>query len=267
MRPGPIVTAGLLRPPRRAGAMCGNCARLGRRHFLALSAAAPMLAGCDDISLVSDDTVRAMGLRAWEEIRQTSRPTRDESTTRAARQVTERLLAAAGEPAAAWEVAVFAGTEVNAFALPGNKIGIYEGMFRVIGSPDQLAAVIGHEIGHLQAEHSQERMTAALAREHGLAMLYRLLQLGDVEFAGAIAAALGVGVEFGLVLPYSRRQELEADRLGVHLMDAAGFDPREAAVLWRNMAAASERRSPEFLATHPAPASRIEQIEDLLAEL
>ncbi|WP_375257119.1 M48 family metallopeptidase [Citreimonas sp.] len=248
--------------------MCGNC-RVGRRAFLGLAggAAATGLAGCDEVSLVSDEEVRRMGLRAWSEIRQATPLSDDPDARQAAQQVGARLLSAAGEDPAQWEIAVFAGPEINAFALPGNKIGLYQGMFGVFENADQLAAVVGHEIGHLQAEHSQERMSAAVAKEQGLAFLRWLLQLGEVEFAGAIAAALGVGLEFGVVLPYSRRQEIEADRLGVLMMDDAGFDAREAVGLWQAMDRASQNRPPEFLATHPAPAARIAEIEQILTEL
>ncbi|SDY30809.1 M48 family metallopeptidase [Citreimonas salinaria] len=248
--------------------MCGNC-RIGRRAFLCLAggAAATGLSGCDDITLVSDEEVRQMGLRAWSEIRGATALSGDTDARQAAQQVGARLLAAAGEDPAHWEIAVFAGPEINAFALPGNKIGLYEGMFGVFENADQLAAVVGHEIGHLQAEHSQERLSAAVAKDQGLAFLRWLLRMGEVEFADAIAAAMGVGLEFGVVLPYSRRQELEADRLGVLMMDEAGFDAREAVGLWQAMDSASQGRPPEFLATHPAPAARIAEIEQILTEL
>ena len=250
--------------------MCG-CPRLGRRDFLRLGGASlvPLLAGCDDppVELVSDETMEAMGLQAWEDIRATSPATSDSRLQTAVDRVSARLLAAAGEAPRDWEVVVFARPEVNAFALPGGKIGIFEGMFGVIGSEDQLAAILGHEIGHLQAEHGQERVSAQLTADWGLSLVSLLLQLGDVEYAGEIAAALGLGVEYGLLLPYSREQELEADRLGLGTMAAAGFEPAEAAELWRRMDAAVTGRTPDFLATHPAPAARIEAIEAMLPEL
>lgn len=229
----------------------------------------PLLAGCDDppVNLVSDEAVEAMGAQAWQEIRAASPTAGDGDLQRALDQVTTRLLRAAGEAPEDWEAVVFARPDINAFALPGNKIGVFEGMFRVIDSPDELAAIIGHEIGHLQAEHSQERVSAQVAADWSLDAIALLLDIGDVEFAAEIAAALGLGVEYGLVLPYSRRQELEADRLGLSTMAAAGFEPREAVDLWRKMDAASGPRPPAFLATHPAPAARIEEIEAMLPEL
>lgn len=237
---------------------------------MASATALPLLSGCGEefpFDLVSDETVRAMGLQAWEEIRSKSPAPSDPDLQAALERVSTRLLSAAGERPGDWEVAVFARPEVNAFALPGKKIGIFEGMFRVVDSADQLAAVVGHEIGHLQADHAQERMNAQVAKQWGLRLVALLLQIGDIEYAAEIAAALGLGVEYGLVLPYSRRQELEADRLGLVTMAAARFDPREAVDLWQRMEAVSGPRVPEFLATHPTPRSRIEAIEAMLPEV
>jgi predicted Zn-dependent protease len=219
------------------------------------------------VDLVSDEQVEAMGLQAWEEIRANAPVARDPALQSTLDRVSARLLSAAGQAPADWEFVVFGRPDVNAFALPGRKIGVYEGMFRVIANEDQLAAIVGHEIGHLQAEHGQERMNAQLSADWGLRIISFLLQIGDVEFAAEIAAALGLGVEYGLVLPYSRRQELEADRLGLQTMAAAGFAPEQAVDLWRRMEAAGGDRPPEFLATHPAPASRIEAIRKMLPEI
>ena len=248
--------------------MCRRHA-LARRDFLKLGGAAmlPLLGGCDEVSVVSDETVEEMGLQAWEEIRAASPVASDPDLQAVVDRVSARLLAAAGEAPSDWEVVVFARPDVNAFALPGRKIGIFEGMFRVFGSEGQLAAVLGHEIGHLAAEHGQERVNAQLTADWGLSLVSLLLRLGDVEYAGEIAAALGLGVEYGLLLPYSREQELEADRLGLGTMAEAGFDPGEAVELWRRMDAAGGSGVPAFLATHPAPEARIEAIEAMLPEL
>ncbi len=247
--------------------MC-NCP-IGRRGLLKMAGggALPLLGGCDDVDLVSDATVEAMGLQAWTEIRDATPVAADAALQAALDAVSGRLLAAAGEAPGDWEVLVFRGPEINAFALPGRKIGVYEGMFGVVGNADQLAAIVGHEIGHLQAEHSQERMNAQVAKGWGLRALSFVLQMNEVEFAAEIAAALGVGVEYGLVLPYSRRQELEADRLGLVTMAEAGYRPEESVALWRRMEAATADRAPEFLATHPAPQSRIREIEAMLPEI
>lgn len=243
--------------------------RMNRRTMLGLSGAAalPVLAGCDEVDLVSDETVEAMGLEASADIRQTSPVAANPDLQGTLTRVSTQLLRAADEEPDAWEVLVFRGSEINAFALPGRKIGVYEGMFQVVANEDQLAAIVGHEIGHLQAEHSQDRMNAQVAKGWGMRALSLVLQLGEVEYAAEIAAALGIGINYGLVLPYSRRQELEADRLGLLTMAAAGFRPEEAVTLWQRMDAAISDRAPEFLATHPAPQSRIAELEAMLPEL
>lgn len=245
--------------------MCLSC--LSRRRFLALTATAP-LAGCDEApDLVSDETVTRMGLEAWGQITRETPISREDSARSTLQAISARLLRAAGEQPSNWEVQLFASDQANAFALPGNKIGVYEGMFAVADSEAQLAAVIGHEIGHLDAEHAQKRMSAQVAKGIGMRLVAFFLDIGDVQYAREIAAVLGLGVEVGLLLPYNREQELEADALGLVTMDAAGFDPREAIALWQNMAQASGGRGPAFLATHPTPQSRIAEIEAMLRTL
>lgn len=242
---------------------------INRRTMLKFSGASALfpLAGCDEIDLVSDETVEAMGLQAWADIRQATPVAADAAAQAALNEVTGQLLSASGEAADDWEVLVFQGSEINAFALPGRKIGVYEGMFNVVANKDQLAAIVSHEIGHLQAEHSQERMNAQVAQGWGMRALSWILKAGEVEYAAEIAAALGIGIEYGLVLPYSRRQELEADRLGLITMAEAGYQLNEAVTLWQRMDRATAGRAPEFLATHPAPQSRIAAIKAMLPEV
>lgn len=243
--------------------------KMNRRTMLSLSAAAalPVLSGCDDVDLVSDAKVEEMGLQAWSEIRQSTPVAADAALQSILNETSARLLAAANENPGDWEVLVFRGPEINAFALPGRKVGVYEGMFDVVANQDQLAAIVGHEIGHLHAEHSQERINAQMASGWGTRALSFILEVAEVEYAEEIAAALGIGVEYGLVLPYSRHQELEADRLGLLTMAEAGYNPGEAVALWQRMDIATANRPPEFLATHPAPQSRIAAIEAMLLEL
>jgi predicted Zn-dependent protease len=240
--------------------------RLNRHLVFALLL---LVGACDWIPLrvVSSSAVEEMGVQSWEDLRSQIPPTNRRELQAALDEVTTRLLMAAGEAPGDWEAVVFASPEVNAFALPGNKIGVFEGMFGVIENADQLAAVVGHEIGHLQAMHGEERVNAQVVRDLGLRLLALILQFAEVEYSADIAAALGLGVEYGLVRPYSRGQELEADRLGLELMAAAEFDPAQAAELWRRMDAATGVRLPEFLATHPAPEARIEAIEAMLPEI
>lgn len=235
--------------------------------MLGMASTVPLtLSGCDDPpALVSDEKVEAMGLAAWDQIRAEVPPSGDAGLQSALARVSERILRAAGEAPGDWEVQAFASPEANAFVLPGRKIGVYEGMLRLVGSADQLAAVVGHEIGHLAANHAQERISAQVATNTGLRIIAQILNLGDVEYAEEIAAALGIGAQVGLLLPYSRSHELEADAFGLETMAAAGYEPRQAIELWRRMDQATQRRGFTFLQTHPAPVERIEAMEEILA--
>ncbi|WP_181706102.1 M48 family metallopeptidase [Chthonobacter rhizosphaerae] len=236
--------------------------------FLAAGAASPMLAGCEQVAslVVSDEAVAELGAETWARLKAAKPPTRSAAAQRTAEEVALRLLRATGEDPRGWEVQVFAEPTVNAFALPGRKIGIFEGMLEVSGGGGGLAAVVGHEIGHVVAAHPAERITAEMARQWGLQLIAFLLEINDVAFAREIAGLLGVGAEFGFVRPYGRRQEREADRLGVFMMARAGYDPREAVALWRRMDAMGGAGLPAFLSTHPAPAARAEEIEGLIPE-
>lgn len=163
-----------------------------------------------------------------------------------------KVLAPAESQVRAWEVVVFASKDANAFALPGGKIGVYTGLLNVAKTQDQLAAVIGHEIAHVLARHSNERVSQAYTAQVTLAGLG---QSGAVS--GPMMAALGLGTQVGILLPFGRTQESEADLMGLDLMARAGFDPRQAVVLWQNMnAARTSGAPPEFLSTHPSDATR-----------
>jgi predicted Zn-dependent protease len=226
------------------------------------------VAGCERIApfLVSEEAVEQLGVETWARMRQQLPATREPKAVQAVEDVANRLLVAAGENPGRWEIQVFARPDVNAFVLPGRKIGVFEGMLQVARSEGELAAVIGHEIGHLEAEHSRERVSAETLRQWGLQLISFLLQVNEVQFAREIAALLGVGVEFGLVRPYGRAQELEADRLGLFMMAEAGYDPRDAARLWQRMDARGGG-VPAILSTHPAPRERIDAIEALIPEV
>ena len=154
-------------------------------------------------------------MQSWEQIRAEVPVSKNTTYQRALQQVSTNILTAIGENPANWETVVFASKEANAFALPGNKIGVYEGMFAIATNVDELAAVVGHEIGHNQAEHARERLSSAAATQTGVQILGAALQIGNIGYANEIAGLLGAGVQYGLILPYSRNQELEADSIGL----------------------------------------------------
>jgi len=155
-----------------------------------------------------------------------------------------------------WEITVFEDKQVNAFALPGGKIGVYTGLLQVATNQNQVAAVLGHEVSHVLANHGAERVSEQM-----------VAQLGEAAASAATGIdpqMLGIAGQVFFELPHSRTQESEADLLGLDLMSRAGFDPRQAVTLWENMQQAGGNKPPEILSTHPADATRIRQIEDRL---
>lgn len=163
-----------------------------------------------------------------------------------------------------WDEAVFVDNTPNAFALPGGKVGVNTGIFTVARNQDQLAAVVGHEIGHVVERHHDERVTRH-AGAAGAVQLLAVLAGARYGQGGSDLAVQGGSIlaQTGFLLPGTRQQEDEADIVGQRLMAQAGFDPRQAVDLWQNMLAASGgARPPEWLSTHPDPKSRIGQLRD-----
>lgn len=161
-----------------------------------------------------------------------------------------------------WEVLVFKDDTANAFALPGGKIGVHTGLLKVAKNQDQLAAVIGHEIGHVLADHSNERVSTSFATNAGLQVIAALTGGGGSAEQQLAMGLLGVGAQYGILLPFSRTQESEADVIGLQLMAQAGFDPRASVALWENMdKAGGGGEPPEFLSTHPSHGTRIKGLQ------
>lgn len=157
-----------------------------------------------------------------------------------------------------WEVTVFDDEQANAFALPGGKIGVYNGLLNVAFNQHQLATVIAHEVGHVLADHSNERASQSAIRNVSLAAA----QILGVD--SSTINAIDTGAQYGLFLPFNRTQESEADQIGVILMSNAGFDPEQSVELWVNMAADGGPRQPELVSTHPSPDSRIADLRSLM---
>ena len=161
-----------------------------------------------------------------------------------------------------WEYALFEDPETNAWALPGGKVGIYTGIFKVARNQDQLAGVIAHEIGHVVSRHHNERITRQQGASTGLQILSAIIGARYGEGIGNTVGQVGsVGAQGLILLPNSRIQESEADVVGQQLMAQAGFDPQGAVSLWQNMAAAGGSRPPAWLSTHPEPESRLRELQ------
>lgn len=212
------------------------------------------------LGLVSDSQAEQMGQQAWQELRAKTPAVADPAEQQRAVRVADRVLAAAGESPSAWDVVVFQGQEANAFALPGRKIGVYHGMMTLADTDAELATVLSHEIAHVERKHSAERMSTAMATEAGTDIAGTALGAAGVGSAQTIASILGLGAQYGILLPYSRNQESEADLVGLQLMAHAGYDPRAAITLWQKMEHGGGQ-PPAFLSTHPSTGQRIQQLE------
>ena len=160
-----------------------------------------------------------------------------------------------------WEIELFADPTANAFALPGGKIGVHTGLLSVAVTQAQLATVLGHEVSHVLARHGNERVSQSTLAQSG--MLFAQILIGaDTPEKQELFGLLGLGMQYGVLMPFSRAQESEADEIGILLMARAGFDPRESVALWRNMARADRGRAPpEFMSTHPSHSTRINRLE------
>jgi predicted Zn-dependent protease len=219
---------------------------------------------------VSQEQLNQLGAQAFAEQKAQKQQSNDARQTGYVRCVVSALVRElpANWQSTGWETAVFVDAEPNAFALPGGKVGVYTGIFKVARNQDQLAAVIAHEIGHVVSRHHEERITRQMGAQGALQVVGALL--GSRYGEGAANAAVqggGVLAQTGFLLPGSRAQESEADVVGQQLMAKAGFDPREAVNLWQNMIAAGGSRPPQWLSTHPDPQSRIGELRSRAAGL
>lgn len=226
-----------------------------------ISACVTSPTGRSQLMLVSGTQVSEMGAAAFDQMKQEASLSKNSRTNAYVSCVADAILTALpAEIAADWEVRVFEDEAANAFALPGRKIGVHTGLLDVAVNDAQLAAVIGHEVGHVLAQHSAERMSLQFATQSSGALVGVLMGEASQE-KGLLLAALGLGAQYGVILPYSRVQESEADSVGLNLMARAGFDPSESVALWRNMSAKGNGQPPEFMSTHPSHATRIERLQ------
>jgi predicted Zn-dependent protease len=216
--------------------------------------------------LVSAEEETKLGAQAYREVLSKSPTVKSGRYVEPVRRIGERLARAAGRSDYKWEFAVIdEPKQVNAFALPGGKVAVYTGIFPVAQDSDGLAVVMGHEIAHVIARHGAERMSQGLATQVGANVLGAAV--GGSAGGNLVLAAYGLGAQLGVLLPYSRTQESEADRIGLILMAKAGYDPRAATGFWERMARASSGGgTPEFLSTHPGHETRTQQIREWLPE-
>ncbi len=257
-----------------------------RLIVIALSVAAAALAACttvpitgrQSLSLVSDSELVTLSLQQYQEVLHKSKLSQDQQKVQMVRntgnriaRATESLLRERGMEAELssyhWEFNLIQDDKtVNAWCMPGGKVAVYTGLLPVAQDETGLAVVMGHEVAHAVAKHGAERVSQGLLQQMGGAALSVALSTSGVATRELFMQAYGVGTNVAVMLPYSRTQESEADRIGLILMAKAGYDPRQAIPFWKRMAASGGGRSPEFLSTHPAPETRIRQIEALMPE-
>ena len=234
---------------------------------LALTGCNTSSTGRNQITLFSNAELNKMGAASFEEMKEKEKISTDKAVNDyvqcVASAVTKEVPASVhgGD----WEVVVFDSDQINAFALPGGKIGVYTGILYVAEDQHQLGAIIGHEVAHVIERHSNERLSSNQLSQAGLVIAGAVLDSQDVKSKNLWMAGLGLGIQYGVLLPYGRMHESEADIVGQDLMAKAGFKPSASINLWQNMAKHSKGAPPEFMSTHPSHKTRINDLSNHLA--
>lgn len=244
--------------------------------FLMTACGSVPLTGRKQVLLVSDQEVFQAGLTQYKEYISTSTLSSDSKVTAMVRTVgqklasaTEKYLKANGLESElsnfAWEFNLVHDPQVNAFCMPGGKIVVYEGLLTVAQNEAELAVVLGHEIAHAVAKHSNERMSQQIMAQYGMAILSSALSEKSAAVQNTAVSVFGLGAQVGLMLPYSRKHEYEADYMGIVFMELAGYDSNSALDFWTKMAAGGSGKS-DFLSTHPSDSKRINALKARIPE-
>lgn len=251
--------------------------------FSLILALAAFLTGCQTVdetgrsqlSLVGDSEVSSMAVQQFEQMKSEMPVSNDPQMNAQLQRVGKKIVDSARAngadllPSDQWEFVLFESDQVNAFAMPGGKVGFYTGIFPLFDSDDDMAVVMGHEIAHVSADHGQEKVSHQMANQMAGAALAIGLGVGGVDhdLSQVVMASYGAGSTYGFILPYSRTMESEADHIGLIYSSSAGYDPRRAVPFWQKMAAQGGARPPEFLSTHPGESTRIKAIEKMMPEV
>jgi predicted Zn-dependent protease len=252
----------------------GGLYSIGRA--LAIACAAALLVACETVPitgrtqliLLSPAQEARMGLDAFRQILAKEKLSTDPELNAMLQRVGQRIAAATGRTDFQWEFRLIDNDKmINAFALPGGKVAVYTGILPLTRDEAGLAAVVGHEVAHATARHGAERVSHNLVAQIGIAATAAAIGGRDTATSNLAIAALGAGAAIGVLLPFSRLQETEADQMGMIYMARAGYHPGAARDLWVRMAEAAAKRGarpPEWLSTHPADQTRIRDIEAFL---
>ena len=216
--------------------------------------------------LTSESEENQLGTQAYQEVLAKERISGDGRMTEMLQRVGARIAAVANRPSFQWEFRLIESNQKNAFCLPGGKVAFYTGILPVAQTEAAVAAIMGHEVAHATARHGGQRITVAMGTQLGLAGLSALIGSEDSNGKKVLLAALGVGTQVGVALPFSRSNESEADEIGLMYMARAGYDPREAPKLWQRMAA-GDQGTPQFLSTHPTSLGRSAALQSQLPKV
>jgi len=234
---------------------------------LTLNACSTSSTGRNQVILFSSSELDTMGTQSFEQMKKKEKISDNRKINQfvqcVANAITKNVPKSAHK--GAWEVVVFDSEQVNAFALPGGKIGVYTGILKVTENQDQLAAIIGHEVGHVIEHHSNERLSSQKVSQTTMVIAGAAMQSQGVKNQNLYMSGLGLGLQFGVLMPYGRTHESEADIVGQELMARSGFKPKASIKLWQNMAALSNKEAqPEFMSTHPSNERRINDLSNHL---
>jgi predicted Zn-dependent protease len=221
--------------------------------------------GRNQFIMVSPQQEIALGYQSAKQVLETEKVSTDPQQNAMVKRIGQRIAAITGQNSYQWEFFVIdKPDEANAFCLPGGKVFVYTGLFKYASTDDELAAVMGHEIGHALARHGAERMTSGQLTQMSGQILGAVMQgRGNPVQTNAVMQAFGIGTQLGIMLPHSRTQEYEADQIGIELMIKAGYKARASLSFWEKFAK-DGKTPPEYLSTHPAPQNRIARIKAIL---
>ena len=245
-----------------------------------------LLAGCSSVPLtgrkqvllVSDQEVLSSSLTQYNDYIKTATKSNNAKQSAMVTRVGQKIAAATEQYLRqnglesevknfAWEFNLVKDQQLNAFCMPGGKIVVYEGLLGIVSSDDELAVVVGHEVAHAVAKHSNERMSQQLMAQYGAAILGQAVSNRSTAVQQLATSVYGIGAQYGVMLPYSRKHESEADYMGLVFMTMAGYNPDVAVGFWQKMSAGGSGSVPEFMSTHPSDATRIAEIKKWLPEI
>jgi predicted Zn-dependent protease len=225
------------------------------------------------MNLVSSEQEMQLGLSSFDQLKKETPVNHDPTVNALVQRVGNKIAAVASKdlPGAQWEFVVFESKEANAFCLPGGKVGVYTGILPITQNEAGLATVLGHEIGHAAAHHGAERMSRQMVMQEGQQVLSSTLGAADPKWQTAAMTAYGLGAQVGVELPFDRKQESEADHIGLVYMARAGYDPHEAVAFWQrfmeyNKSQGGGSSTLSFLRTHPLDEVRIRQLQEWMPE-